>query len=251
MPDAKRKNVAQPVARRRIAIGSIAVLASLPHLAVAGAYEDFFQAVKTDNAKQIKSLLARGFDVNAVEPERGDTGLILALRENAMMAFDVLLNTEGIDIERRARNGDTALMIASYHGNKPAVEALLAKGAEVNRQGWTALHYAAANGHNEIVQLLLNKSAYIDAESPNKTTPIMMAAWGGHILTVKLLLDEGADATLKNELGMSAIDFAEKRGHLDIVEGLTYRLKKAGKLQAGSASIGNQSTPIRSPHTPK
>jgi len=78
--------------------------------------------------------------------------------------------------------------------------------------------------------MLLNRSAYIDAESPNKTTPIMMAARGGHILTVKLVLDEGADATLKNELGMSAMDFAEKHNHKDIAEGLTYRLKKAGKL---------------------
>jgi hypothetical protein len=34
---------------------------------------------------------------------------------------------------------------------------------------------------------------------------------------------------LKNELGMTAIDFAEKAEHKDIVEGLTYRLQRAGK----------------------
>ena len=52
---------------------------------------------------------------------------------------------------------------------------------------------------------------------------------GGHILTVKLLLDEGADATLKNESGMTAIDFAKQSEFQDIADGLTYRLKKAGK----------------------
>jgi ankyrin repeat protein len=57
----------------------------------------------------------------------------------------------------------------------------------------------------------------------------MMAARTGHILTVKLLLDEGADATLKNEAGMTAIDFARLGNYTDIVEGLTYRLRKAGK----------------------
>ncbi|HEY0844713.1 MAG TPA: ankyrin repeat domain-containing protein, partial [Noviherbaspirillum sp.] len=190
---------------RRHCLAVLCLAAIAPVLAIAGAYDDFFRAVKVDDAQAVKSLLARGFDPNAIEEERGDTGLILALREGSMQVFDVLLNARDIDLEIGARNGDTALMIASYKGNRQAVEALLGKGAEVNRPGWTALHYAASIGNNDIVKILLDKSAYIDAESPNKTTPIMMAARGGHIYTVKLLLDEGADATLKNELGMSAI----------------------------------------------
>lgn len=211
-------------------LAAMAMTALMPSMAYAGAYEDFFKSVKLDDAVEIKSLLQRGLDPNLIEPERGDTGLILALREGSMQVFNVLLRARGINPEATARNGDTALMIAAYKGNKPAVEALLAKGVEVNRPGWTALHYAATAGNNEIVQLLLDKSAYIDAESPNKTTPIMMAARGGHIFTVKLLLDEGADATLKNNIGMTAIDFARQAEHQDIVDGLTYRLKKAGKL---------------------
>jgi hypothetical protein len=175
-------------------------------------------------------LLKRGFDPNAVEPVRGESGLMLAAREGSMRVFDALLAAPDIDVEAKARNGDNALMLAAYKGNKQAVEALLAKDAQVNRPGWTALHYAAAAGQNPIVALLLENSAYIDAESPNKTTPIMMAALGGHILTVKLLLDEGADATLKNEAGMTAIDIARSIGRQDIADGLTYRLKKAGKL---------------------
>lgn len=202
----------------------------MPKTSVAGAYDDFFRAVKMDDAGTINSLLARGFDPNSIEPQRGETGLILALRENAARVIEALLNAPGIDLERKAKNGDTALMIACYKGNKPVVEALLARDAEVNRPGWTPLHYAAAAGHNEIVQLLLDKSAYIDAESPNKTTPLMMAALNNHIYTIKLLLDEGADATLRNEKGLNAIDIAEMYGFTDIAEGLKYRLKKAGKL---------------------
>lgn len=214
--------------RARIAVFALAAL--LHAGASAGAYDDFFRAVKIDNASQIKSLLARGLDPNLVEEERGDTGLILALRENSMAVFKLLLNARNVDLEARANNGDSALMIACFTGNRPAVEALLEMGAEVNRPGWAPLHYAAAIGNNEIVRMLLEKSAYIDAESPNKTTPLMMAARGGHILTVKLLLDEGADATLKNDLGMNAIDFAAKYEFRDIADGLTSRLKKAGKL---------------------
>jgi hypothetical protein len=228
----KKLNNAAPPGRRRC-LGMLSAglaVTLLPSFAHAGAYEDFFRAVKTDDAAAIQSLLQRGLDPNLIEPDRGDSGLILALRNNSMKVFALLLNAHGTDIEIRARNGDTALMIACYTANKPAVEALLAKGAQVNKTGWTPLHYAAASGNNEIVQLLLDKSAYIDAESPNKTTPIMMAARSGHIMTVKLLLDEGADATLKNDRGMTAIDFARAHNQKDIAEGLTYRLKKAGKL---------------------
>jgi len=201
-----------------------------PAVSMAGTYADFFKSVQIDNAGMVQSLLARGLDPNMIEEERGDTGLILALREDSMRVFQVLLNDPGSNLEARSRNGDTALMVAAFRGNLPAVEALLAKDVEVNRPGWTALHYAAASGNNKIVQLLLDKSAYIDAESPNKTTPIMMAARGGHIYTVKLLLDEGADATLRNAQGLSAIDMATMYKHKDIAEGLVYRLKKAGKL---------------------
>lgn len=197
--------------------------------AYSGAYDDFFIAVKNDNAAVVARLLARGLIPNLVEPERGDTGLILALREDSMEAFKVLLASQDIDIEARAMNGDNALMVAAWKNNKPAVVALLEKGAEVNKPGWTPLHYAAAIGANDIVQLLLDRSAYIDAESPNGTTPLMMAARGGHIHTVKLLHDNGADATLKNAVGMSAIDFAMQGKHADIAEGLAYRVMKQEK----------------------
>lgn len=218
------------LARRRC-IGMLAAAAAgMPVAAFAGSYDRFFRAVRLDDAGTIKSLLARGFDPNTIEPERGDSGLILALREDSMKVFDLLLNAAGTDLDLTTRNGDNALMIACYKGNRPAIEALLAKGAGVNRPGWTALHYAAVSGHDDIVRLLLERSAYIDAASPNGTTPLMMAARGGHILTVKLLLDEGADETLKNDHGMNAIDFAARHNHTDIAEGLASRLRKAGKL---------------------
>ena len=222
--------VSSPMRRRVLqALAAAGLALCLPELAFGGAYDDWFQAIKRDRADEVRSLLKRGLDPNTVDEERGDTGLIIAMREDAANVFNLLLQTKDVKLDARSRNGDTALMLAAYKGNMAAVRALLDKGAEANQTGWTALHYAAAIGNNDIVQLLLDRYAYIDAESPNKTTPIMMAARGGHILTVKLLLDEGADATLTNGANMTAIDFARAGGFNDIVEGLTYRLKKAGK----------------------
>ncbi len=85
------------------------------------------------------------------------------------------------------------------------------------------MHYAALTGNVETIKLLLDEHAYIDAQSPNKTTPLMMAAKSKQILAVKLLLDEGADFEAKNDAGWTVITFAEKADATDIVEGLKLR----------------------------
>lgn len=216
--------------RRRTVLVCAFLAAGLPGPALADSYVEYFRAVPLDNAPKVRELLALGFDPNAIEPKRGDTGLILALREGAMDVFRLLLAHQDTDIHARAFNGDSALMIASFKGNMEAVRTLIERGAEVHHPGWTPLHYAATNGHDDVARLLIQQGAPVDALSSNRTTPMMMAAWRGHIYTVKLLLDAGADAALKNDRGMTAIDFARAGDHQDIVEGLTWRLKRAGKL---------------------
>jgi hypothetical protein len=89
-------------------------------------------------------------------------------------------------------------------------ERLINKGADVNKPGWTALHYAGSKGHTDMIRLLLDQQAYLDAESPNRTTPLMMAARYGNSKTVKLLLEEGADPRIRNKQGLSALEFANQ-----------------------------------------
>lgn len=196
----------------------VGTLLGISNLAVADDKSDFFLTISRDNAYSLQKLLEHGIDPNLREPTRGDTGLNLALHEKSMKAFDVLLNTPKVDLEATSNNGDNALMIASYTGNIVAVQALLAKDVEVNKHGWAALHYAASIGNVEIMKLLLEKSAYVDAESPNKTTPLMMAARSGQTDAVKLLIEEGADISLRNDQGMTAADFAIKNEHPNIVD---------------------------------
>jgi ankyrin repeat protein len=212
-----------------VALFSLLFLAALPGTAFADSLGDFFRAVKMDDSTTVSSLLQRGLSPNLVEENRGETGLMLALREDSNKVFNVLLNAPSIDLETRAKNGDNALMIAAYKGNVAAVKALLGKEVEVNKQGWTALHYAATIGNDEIVKLLLDDSAYIDAESPNSTTPLMMAAGKGHVSTVKLLVDEGADVSLKNNVGMTALDFARDADMRSVFDDMTALLGKPGK----------------------
>ena len=191
----------------------------------ADSYREWFEAVRVDDVRRVQSLLARGFDPNSVEPERFDTALILSVRLKSSRVFSALLQGQDVNLNARSLNGDTALMIAAYQPDIPRALALIGKGAEINRVGWTALHYAAASGSIPIIQRLLDESAFIDAESPNKTTPLMMAARGGHSAVVKLLIDEGADPTLKNEAEMTAADFARAQGFKELARLLDDKTK--------------------------
>ena len=201
---------------------------------LADAAEDFFKSARMDNSSEMQSLLRRGINPNLVEPARGESALMMAARDGSMKVLPLLLNARGINLNLRAKNGDTALMLAAFKKRKAVVEMLLAKGAAVNQDGWTALHYAAVAGDAEIVQLLLKRSAEVDSLSPNMTTPLMMAAMSGNIYAVKALLDGGADLNMANEQGLTAIDFAQKGNHTEIVEGLQYR-KKANERRAAEA----------------
>lgn len=177
----------------------------------AGSYDDFFEALRADDVPRISRVLARGFDPNTLSPE-GQYPLILAIRRPSPAVLGVLLGHPGLRVEVRNAKDESPLMLASLSGMVEVSKRLIARDADVNKTGWTPLHYAASRGHVELVRLLLSHSAYIDAESPNKSTPLMMAAMYGNPQTVALLLAEGADVTLKNDKGLHALDFAVAGG---------------------------------------
>jgi ankyrin repeat protein len=175
----------------------------------AGSYDDFFRAIKQDDSAQLTALLKRGFDPNTSDPT-GVPGLLLAIKESAFNVAQVLVSHPKIKVEVRNAADESPLMLAALKGEKALCQRLIGKGADVNKPGWAPLHYAATAGHLEVMRLLLEENAYIDAASPNNTTPLMMAAHYGTPGAVKLLLEAGADPTLRNDLGLTAIDFAHR-----------------------------------------
>jgi ankyrin repeat protein len=185
--------------KRRTLLAGLALAFSSPLFAAEQSDDEvqFFRAAQLDNASAIKKLLARGLNPNIREPG-GETGLIVAMRYEAYNVAKLLMDQPGIDLEAKAPNGNTALMMAAFRQNKDAVLDMIKRGAQVNQKGWTALHYSAAAGSVEITAILLEHHAYIDAESPSGMTPLMIAAREGQEKVVKQLLEEGADATLKD-----------------------------------------------------
>ena len=207
--------------RRRLYLGLL--LCAAVTTAFAGSFEDFFSAIRRDDAGELQSILQRGFDPNTTD-DKGRYGLLLAFVQPSPKAAAVLIAWPQTKVEVRNSNDESPLMLAALNGQIELVRTLIERDADVNKTGWTPLHYAVTHGHLEIMRLLLDNAAYIDAASPNGTTPLMMAAAYGTPQAVQLLLDEGADPRLKNQLGLTALDFATKYQRPDATQMLSQLL---------------------------
>ena len=189
----------------------------------AGSFDDFFRAVRTDNASGVGSLLERGFDPNAHE-ESGQSALGLAIREGSDRVVDVLLRQPQLDVNGPNSVGETPLMMAALKGRLELARRLIEQGAAVSRDGWSPLHYAATGPEPNIVALLLQRGAPIEARSPNGTTALMMAARYGSEDSVTLLLEQHANVAARNDRGMNAADFARSAGRESLTKRLESRL---------------------------
>ena len=173
----------------------------------AGAFDDFFKAIVFDQVPVVGNLIYRGMDPNT-PTEKGEPALVFAVRSGAPKTVAFLLKQPGIQIDATNTADETALMLAANANDLASANLLIEAGASVNRPNWTPLHYAASKGHTEMMRLLIDNDAYIDSESPNGTTPLMMAAYYATPKAVKLMLEEGADPTLQNKDGQTALDMA-------------------------------------------
>ena len=173
----------------------------------AGAFDDFFKAIVFDQVPVVANLIYRGMDPNT-PTEKGEPALVFAVRSGAPQTVAYLIKQPGIQVDATNTVDETALMLAANANDLALANLLIEAGASVNRPNWTPLHYAASKGHLAMMHLLIDNDAYIDAESPNGTTPLMMAAYYASPSAVKLMLEEGADPTLKNQDGMTALDLA-------------------------------------------
>lgn len=217
------------------------------NLSLAGAYDDFFRAIVGDDARSVQALLQRGFDPNTVNPE-GIPALMLALRVPAPMVAEVLVGWPQTKVEVRNAQDESPLMLASLRGQLDLVKKLVERDADVNKTGWTPLHYAATGGHVPVIAFLLEHSAYIDAESPNGTTPLMMAAMYGSPEAVKHLIQAGADLQVQNGANMTALDFAQRASRPNNIELLQEGLRRAAEREARrKAAAAGTAQPSSSP----
>lgn len=122
-------------------------------------------------------------------------------------------------------DGFTALHLAAFFARTECVRGLLAAGADVaavarNPMSVMPLHSAVAAHALDSVRLLLAAGAPVDAAQHQGWTVLMSAGQHGDLELAELLLERGADPTLRAEDGRTAIDLAEAHGHRALADRL-------------------------------
>ena len=174
------------------------------------------QAALANRGEVARRLIIAGAQVDAAD-KQGETALSAA-------AFNANVELASLLLARKARpdtvdaTGKGVILYAAARGSAPIVEMLLDAGIDPNaryRADLTALMWAAGHPDNtpvdaalRTVKLLLSRGAKVDLIDDRGRDALMIAAGLEHGAIAQALLDAGADRTLRDKTGKSAIDLA-------------------------------------------
>ena len=139
-------------------------------------------------------------------------------------------------LETKTKDGShfvTPLIIAAHNGHLNSVKILLGYGAHIDargtlkiadevRKGCTPLSAAAASGHLDVVKLFINEGAFVDLQDEDGDTALHYAVKGGHLEIVSVLLALGA-SQLPNNLGLTPLLYACDECFIEMVEHIINR----------------------------
>jgi uncharacterized protein len=178
------------------------------------------QALYTGRTDEVQRLVSEmGSDALSVH-EAAAVGDIARLEH--------LVWSDGTAANAWSADGFQPLGLAAFLGRRPAVELLLAHGAEVNTQARhqfhvAALHAALAGPDHDIARPLIAAGADVNARQQGGVTPLHEAAMNGEPELCRLLLDHGANVEAADDEGRTAADFARTAGHAHVLAVLEAR----------------------------
>lgn len=115
-------------------------------------------------------------------------------------------------LETKDENGEPAIVFAANRNLKDIVKQLIAANVNLNAtsdHGFSALMEAAYYGYVYIVKDLLQSSINLECTSNTlNKTPLIYAVQHGHEEVVRELIQAGANINRKDDLGMSALNYA-------------------------------------------
>eukprot|EP00127_Corallochytrium_limacisporum_P000476 Clim_evm5s14 gene=Clim_evmTU5s14 len=131
-----------------------------------------FQAAREGDLSALESWIRHTENYNLTD-SHGFTVLHWVCRNNHVDVLELMISfcKLGMDVEKRAQSGDTALLLASQFGNARVVSLLIdALGADpdaVNAFGNSGLHYATIRRNKELSEILIKNGcrlARVNAE---------------------------------------------------------------------------------------
>ena len=126
----------------------------------------------------------------------------------ALLCLACGVSTVGMSSYAASTGFHSPIVDAVDAGDEPAVMALLKNGYAVDTRGdfdVTPLMRAAYKGHVRLVKLLLRLGADVNARDVASATPLHLAARQGNEAVVKLLLDAGAEVNARDAEGWTPL----------------------------------------------
>jgi len=177
-------------------------------------------AVASGSIRTVRQLLFHGARIEAVDIN-GDRPLVVAILHQHVEVLRLLL-ASGACPDEPDGHGDTPLICATVSGQVDMVEALVEGGADVEAsdlEGDTPLVCAAMNGCAEVIPALVRAGAEVDApHDAGGDVPLIRAVAGGHLASVRALLDCRARLDARSTRGQSAFEVAKANGHREVLE---------------------------------
>eukprot|EP01038_Epipyxis_sp_PR26KG_P013927 gene13927-18677_t len=172
----------------------------------------FLSAAKEGNEMLVKDFIVEGINVDA-KHDNGETALHFAARNGNLTIVNSLIEAKA-NLEAKDQDGDTPLHRAAWGGKASIVEALLESGADKeikNNRGSPPLHWAAWQGQVETLKILLDAGARLDVADNDGSTALSWAVRNGHTRTVRALLIAGADIEVTTKDGWTPLHYAARR----------------------------------------
>ena len=169
-------------------------------------------AATRGTAKSLEALLAAGAQPQAPAGVHA--------RNNALLFASMTGDLDNIKLllGRGAQASAAALSAALTFGYPDVAGALIAAGAPVQgteASGINLLHWAAITDRPAVIPLLVGAGVPLNAVDENGYTPLMYAATidFGDIAVLEALLKAGADRTVRNAEGLTAVEQARHFHH--------------------------------------
>lgn len=169
-------------------------------------------AAQRGNTEAVNLLLVRGVDLLARKNNRGLTPLHLAAAEGHERIVEKLVkayDAQGLNANESDQDGWMPLHCAAASGHVRVVK-LLVQTTDLqarNTYGRTPLHFATFKGDAETVEELakvyIARGLDINESDQEGVTPLHLAAAGGRVRAVKILLRNGARANLATNKGLT------------------------------------------------